>query len=200
MRSICVAALLVGLRDARACAGAAPTRGRSPPTPRSISSFLDPKPGWNLRAPSTGAGEPKQGARTIRILPDFFRRRPRRRRHYFVQLTVQRSAQEAQDRVEEIQERFPDALGSYRPVIRRTEAGLSILYRAMVGPFDLAGANGMCDGLKAKGGQCVVHRLDPEEVSMRSVCGAGLLAVSQDDPAGDDLKAAGGQCIVQRDD
>ena len=97
--------------------------------------------------------------RTIRILPDSSQA-PAPPRHYFVQLTVQRSAQEAQDRVEEIQE---DALGSYRPVIRRTEAGLSILYRAMVGPFDLAGANGMCDGLKAKGGQCVVHRLDPEK-------------------------------------
>jgi hypothetical protein len=25
------------------------------------------------------------------------------------------------------------------------------------------GANQMCDGLKAQGGQCIVHRIDPEE-------------------------------------
>ena len=60
-----------------------------------------------------------------------------------------------------MQERFPAALGGHQPVILRTEAGVSVVYRAAVGPFgDLAGATEMCDGLKAQGGQCVVHRID----------------------------------------
>ena len=50
-----------------------------------------------------------------------------------------------------------------RPVIRRTVAGVSVLYRALLAPYDLAGADQMCDGLKAHGGQCIVHRIDPEE-------------------------------------
>ena len=78
-----------------------------------------------------------------------------------MQLTAQRTSQEAQDRFDEMQERFPAALGRYQPVILRTEAGVSVIYRAAVGPFeDLAQASGMCDGLKAQGGQCVVHRID----------------------------------------
>ena len=46
-------------------------------------------------------------------------------------------------------------------MILRTEAGVSVIYRAAVGPFgDLAAATGMCDGLRAQGGQCVVHKID----------------------------------------
>ena len=161
MRSACIAALLAVSVTLAHAQGHIDTRPR-PAEPALDSSFLDPKPGWGLRSPSTGAGEPKQGVRTIRILPDGSSA-PAPARHYFVQLTVQRSARDAQDRFDEMRERFPDALGSYRPVIRRTEAGVSVVYRALVGPYDLVGANQMCDGLKAQGGQCVVHRIDPEE-------------------------------------
>ena len=161
MRSACIAALLVVSTALAHAQGHIDTRPR-PAEPALDSSFLDPKPGWGLRSPSTGAGEPKQGVRTIRILPDD-PPVPEARGRYFVQLTAQRTEQEAKDRLDEMQERFPDALGSRRPVIRRTVAGVSVLYRAMLGPYDLAGANQMCDGLKAQGGQCIVHRIDPEE-------------------------------------
>ena len=159
MRSACIAALLAVSATLAHAQGHVDARPK-PAEPKLDSSFLDPKPGWGLRAPSTGTGEPKQGVRTIRILPGD---PPAPPLHYFVQLTAQRTEQEAQDRFDEMQERFPDMLGSRRPVIRRTVAGVSVLYRAMVGPFDLPGANQMCDGLKAQGGQCVVHRIDPEE-------------------------------------
>jgi len=161
VRSACIAAFLAVSATLAHAQGHVDTRAR-PAEPALDSSFLDPKPGWGLRSPSTGAGEPKQGVRTIRILPDGSSA-PAPPGRYFVQLTAQRTSQEAQDRFDEMQERFPAALGSRRSVILRTEAGVSVVYRALVGPYDLVGANQMCDGLKAQGGQCIVHRIDPEE-------------------------------------
>jgi hypothetical protein len=161
VRSACIAALLAVSVTLAHAQGHIDTRPR-PAEPALDSSFLDPKPGWGLRSPSTGAGEPKQGVRTIRILPDD-PPAPEPPRRYYAQLTTQRTSQEAQDRFDEIQQRFPGALGSRQSVIMRTDAGLSTVYRAMVGPFDLAGATAMCDGLRAQGGPCVVHRIDPEE-------------------------------------
>ena len=104
----------------------------------------------------------KNGVRTVRIHPDDSSM-PGRPRRYYVQLTAQRNVEDAEDRLAEIRERFPDALGRREPVIRRTVAGVNVIYRALVGPFDLGGANEMCDGLKAQGGQCVVHWIDPDE-------------------------------------
>lgn len=157
MRSVCIAALLA-VSATLAHAQDHIVRPK-PAEPALDSSFIDPKPSWGLQPPLTAS----KRVRTIPILPDSAPE-PAPPRRYFVQLTAQRSAQDAQDRFDEMQERFPDVLGSRRPVIRRTEAGVSVVYRALVGPFDdLAGANEMCNGLKAQGGQCVVHRIDPEE-------------------------------------
>ena len=120
MRSACIAALLAVSVTLAHAQGHIDTRAR-PAEPALDSSFLDPRPGWGLQHPSTGAGESKQGVRTIRILPDGSSA-PAPPGRYFVQLTAQRTSQEAQDRFDEMQERFPDALGSRRSVIRRTEA------------------------------------------------------------------------------
>ena len=131
--------------------------------PRLDSSFFDPQPGWTLEQPSAGPDLPTKGVRTITIRPDAAPA-PARPDRYYVQLTAQRTSREAQDRFDELQGRFPTALGSRRPVILRTEAGVSVVYRAVVGPFgDLGAATEMCDALKAQGGPCVVHTVDPEE-------------------------------------
>jgi hypothetical protein len=159
LRSICIAALLAVSATLAHAQGQIDTRPK-PAQPALDSSFLTPSLDWSLRPPQTGAGEPKQGVRTIRILPDD---PPESPRHYFVQLTAQRTEQEAQDRVDEMRERFPEIFERRSTVIRRTQAGVSVLYRALLGPYDLAGADQMCDGLKAQGGQCIVHRIDPEE-------------------------------------
>jgi hypothetical protein len=115
-----------------------------------------------LSPPVAGSDEPKKRVRTITVRPDSAPE-PAAPGRYYVQLTAQRTSQEAQDRFEEMRERF-SALARYQPVILRTEAGVSVVYRAAVGPFgDLATATEICDALKAQGGQCLVHKVDPEE-------------------------------------
>ncbi len=126
------------------------------------ASFLGPRLDGSLRPPTSGMSEPQQSVRTIRILPDNASA-PEPPRQFYAQLTTQRTSQEAQDRFDEIQQRFPGALGNRQSVIMRTDAGLSTVYRAMVGPFDLVGANEMCDRLRAQGGPCIVHRIDATE-------------------------------------
>jgi hypothetical protein len=126
-------------------------------------SVLHQKQPWGLSPPVTGFDETKRRVRTITIRPDAAPE-PTPPGRYYVQLTAQRTSQEAQDRFDELKERFPAALGRYQSVILRTEAGLSTVYRAVVGPFkDLPQADEMCTGLKARGGQCVVHKVAPEE-------------------------------------
>ncbi len=115
-----------------------------------------------LSPPVSGLDETRKRVRTITIRPDSSPE-PVPRRRYYAQLTTQRSAQEAQDRFDEIQKRYT-ALANREPVILRTQAGVSVIYRAVVGPFgDLAGANEMCDRVRAQGGPCIVHRIEPEE-------------------------------------
>lgn len=115
-----------------------------------------------LSPPVSGLDETKKRVRTITIRPDASPE-PAPRRRYYAQLTTQRSAQEAQDRFDEMQKRFA-ALANREPVILRTQAGLSVIYRAVIGPFgDLSDANEMCDRVRAQGGPCLVHRIEPEE-------------------------------------
>jgi len=159
VRSACIAVLLAVSATLAHAQGITDTRPK-PAQPALDSSFLTPSLDSSLRPPQTGLGETKQGVRTIRILPDNSSA-PEPPRHYYVQLTTQRTSQEAQDRFDEIKARF-SALKDRQGVIMRTDAGVSTVYRAMVGPFDLAGANEMCNGLKAQGGPCVVHRIEPD--------------------------------------
>ena len=138
--------------------------GEDPPGPGPGAawgpSVLHQQQPWALSPPVTGSDEPKKRVRTITIRPDAAPE-PAQVGRYYVQLTAQRTSQEAQDRFDEMQERFPAILGSRPPVILRTEAGVSVVYRAAVGPFDdLTQANEMCGALRAQGGQCVVHRID----------------------------------------
>ena len=155
MRSACITMLLA------ASATFAHAQGRVDPT--LDPSVLHQQQPWALSPPVTGFDDPKKRVRTLTIRPEGAPE-PAPRDRYYVQLTAQRTSQEAQDRFDELQGRFPASLGSRRPVILRTEAGVSVVYRAMVGPFgDLATASEVCDGLKAQGGPCVVHKVDPEE-------------------------------------
>ena len=158
MRPVCLAAA------ALLAASTALADGEDRPAPGAAwgPSVLHQKQPWALSPPVTGSDEPKKRVRTITIRPDSAPE-PAQAGRYYVQLTAQRTSQEAQDRFDEMRERF-SVLGRYPPVILRTEAGVSVVYRAAVGPFDdLAQANEMCGALRAQGGQCVVHRIGPEE-------------------------------------
>ena len=79
---------------------------------------------------------------------------------YLVQISSQRSENDAQASFKALQGKFPAVLGSRSPVIKRADLGeKGVYYRAMVGPFASADeATQFCGSLKAAGGQCVIPR------------------------------------------
>jgi len=79
---------------------------------------------------------------------------------YAVQVTSQRSEGEAQSAFHALQVKYPNQLGGRAPIIRRADLGeKGTYYRALVGPFGSAEeAAGLCSGLKAAGGNCIVQR------------------------------------------
>jgi hypothetical protein len=79
---------------------------------------------------------------------------------YAVQVTSQRSEAEAQAAFRELRSKFPKELSGRQPIIRRADLGAKgTYYRALVGPFASATeAAGLCSGLKAAGGNCLVQR------------------------------------------
>lgn len=79
---------------------------------------------------------------------------------YAVQVSSQRSEEEAQSSFRDLQAKYPNLLGSRTPIIRRADLGAKgIFFRAMVGPFGSADeATTLCSNLKAAGGSCLVQK------------------------------------------
>ena len=79
---------------------------------------------------------------------------------YAVQVSSQRSEDEAQSSFRDLQAKYPDLLGGRTPIIRRADLGAKgIFFRAMVGPFTSADqATELCSNLKAAGGNCLVQK------------------------------------------
>jgi SPOR domain len=79
---------------------------------------------------------------------------------YAVQVSSQRSEEEAQSSFRDLQAKYPDLLGGRTPIIRRADLGAKgIFFRAMVGPFGSSDqATELCSNLKAAGGSCLVQK------------------------------------------
>ena len=79
---------------------------------------------------------------------------------YLVQVSSQKNEADAQVSYRAMQNKFPVALGSRPPVIKRADLGdKGVYYRTMVGPFGTTEeAAQFCDNLKTAGGRCVVQR------------------------------------------
>jgi hypothetical protein len=79
---------------------------------------------------------------------------------YAVQVSSQRSEEEAQSSFRDLQAKYPNLLGGRAPIIRRADLGAKgIFFRAMVGPFASADeATTLCSNLKAAGGSCLVQK------------------------------------------
>jgi SPOR domain len=79
---------------------------------------------------------------------------------YAVQVTSARSESKAQAAFRALQAKYPNQLSGRQPIIRRADLGAKgTYYRALVGPFASAEkAAGLCSGLKAAGGNCIVQR------------------------------------------
>jgi hypothetical protein len=80
--------------------------------------------------------------------------------NFVVQLTSQKTENDAQSSFRALQAKYPSVLAGRQPVIRRADLGdRGTYYRAQVGPFQTAEqANDLCGNLKAAGGQCIVQR------------------------------------------
>jgi cell division septation protein DedD len=79
---------------------------------------------------------------------------------YAVQVSSQRSEEEAQAAYRSLQARYPQQLGGRHAMIRRADLGAKgIYFRALVGPFASSEqANGLCGSIKAAGGSCIIQR------------------------------------------
>jgi hypothetical protein len=80
--------------------------------------------------------------------------------HYAVQISSQRSEEEAQAAFRALQAKYPSQLGGRQPLIRRADLGAKgIYYRALVGPFaDGSDAVALCQSLKAAGASCLIQK------------------------------------------
>ena len=79
---------------------------------------------------------------------------------YVVQVSSQRSEDEARSAFATLQKRFPQVLGSYQASIQTATVGdRGTYYRVRVGPFGSStDASTVCNNLRAAGGDCVVAR------------------------------------------
>lgn len=78
---------------------------------------------------------------------------------FLVQVSSQKTEADAQSSFRALQKKFPDALGSHSPLIKRVDLGgeKGTVYRAMVGPFASRDeAVKFCVSYKSAGGQCLV--------------------------------------------
>ena len=82
-------------------------------------------------------------------------------RDYLVQVSSQKNEADVQASYRALQSKFPAALGSRPPVIKRADLGAKgIYYRTMVGPFgSTEEAAQFCGNLKSAGGECVIQRM-----------------------------------------
>ncbi|MCT4656132.1 MAG: SPOR domain-containing protein [Cohaesibacter sp.] len=79
---------------------------------------------------------------------------------YTVQVTSQRTPEQARASYANIQSRLSSVLGGYQPDIKRADLGAKgVYYRVRVGSFaDRGGATNFCQSIKAAGGDCLVAR------------------------------------------
>lgn len=77
----------------------------------------------------------------------------------YVQVSSQRSENEAQASYQAVAGRFPNVLGGRPHIVRRADLGdKGTYYRAMIGPLSSDQASELCSNLKAAGGDCIVQR------------------------------------------
>jgi cell division septation protein DedD len=79
---------------------------------------------------------------------------------YVVQVSAQKTEDEAQSSYRALQQKYPGVLGSRNASIRRADLGdKGVYYRAQVGPFASSEqASTFCNSLKEAGGQCIVQK------------------------------------------
>jgi cell division septation protein DedD len=143
----------VTIRPENEPAEAAPS-GRSVPaaTPATARTVPPAQPANAARQ----AAPPSPRARTAMVAPP-----PRvKRGDYMVQLSAQKSEEDAKASFRILQSKYSSVLGGQELYVKRKNLGRrGIYYGAQVGPFaSRAAAAQLCEDLKAAGGSCLVQR------------------------------------------
>jgi hypothetical protein len=111
-----------------------------------------------LSPQSAPASDPAQSARLAAT--DAVQTAPSVGGGFLVQVASQKNEADAKASYRGLQNKFPAALGSRPPIIKRADLGdKGVYYRTMVGPFlSTEEAAQFCGNLKSAGGQCVIQK------------------------------------------
>ncbi len=78
---------------------------------------------------------------------------------YYVQVSAQKSQEEARASFHSIQAKYASVLGGRHAVFRKKDLGAKgTFYGAQVGPFSRESAIRLCESLKSAGGSCMIQR------------------------------------------
>jgi hypothetical protein len=126
----------------------APPLAAAPPSPAPAAPAKQP------------GGRAKQGAGQPVALADAPARGAAPTGGYVVQLSAQRSEEEAIASFKALATKYAAVFGDRQPLIKRADLGeKGVYYRANVGPFPTQDqANHFCSNLKIAGGQCIVQK------------------------------------------
>jgi len=118
---------------------APPPQGAAPLSLSAQTQVATASPPPHPRAPATAAAEAGSG--------------------YYVQVTAQRSEEEAQSSFRGIQAKYENLLGAHQPVIRKKDLGAKgIFYGAQIGPLSHDEALQLCQSLKSAGAPCMMQK------------------------------------------
>lgn len=78
---------------------------------------------------------------------------------FFVQISAQKSEEDAQTTFRTMQAKYPDQLGGRQPFIRKKDLEKGVFYGVQVGPFaSREEAVQLCESLKSAGGACMIQK------------------------------------------
>jgi hypothetical protein len=147
---------------------ARPARTREP-APRAHRTPRETAAAGPMSIVPNQSGEIRQPARTHTALvhsgnpaPTSLRSRPVSAPSgggFAVQVSSQRSEAEAEAAFRALQARFPHQLGGRHAIVRRADLGAKgVYYRAMIPFASGEQASGLCNSLRAAGGNCIIQR------------------------------------------
>jgi len=132
--------------------------------PRKIKTLAvkgDAAENGGIPAGAAAPAKPDPAARSASAPAALAQRNPSAAGDYLVQVSSQKNEADVQASYRALQNKFPAALGSRPPVIKRADLGAKgVYYRTMVGPFgSTEEAAQFCGNLKSAGGQCVIQKM-----------------------------------------
>ena len=110
--------------------------------------------------PMTFGADPYGGMQTLKFAGARSGHAGRRSAAFVVQVSAQKTEDEARASYQVLQQKYPSVLGGRDPIVRRAELGQSgTWYRVHVGSFATSEqATTFCNTLKDAGGQCIVQK------------------------------------------